>query len=567
MIATPQAPWNLIPGYDPAATAGDSWFDEEAARNACEFFPVCLKHVEGAVAGEPFVLEPWQQAIIGNLFGWKRKDKRDRTIRRYRQAFIYVPRKNGKTPLVAGISLYVLFCDPERGQQNYIAAAEREQAGMLFRQAKGMVEQESNLDSRCRIYGGTASAGQSRSIVREADGSFLRVISADAATKHGQTPHLVVIDEVHTQPNRELVDVLRTGFASQNRMQPLFIGLTTADYDRDDSICNEWYEYACQVRDGKVSDPTFLPVIYDASETKDDWTDPAVWARVNPNLNVSVSEEYLRSECEKAKANPRLQNTFKRLHLNMRTRQDVLWLDMDAWQECEVESLELPASVPVYGGLDLSSKIDITALVWAWRNEKKMRIKARFWLPADRIRELETKHHDPRFRIWRDKGFLFETPGNTIDYEFIRATILGESKGLWLGEIGYDPWNAAQVCNALFNNDGLPMVEFRQGYVSMNEPSKEFERLIVAGELEHEKNPVLDWMAENVMVRPDPSGNIKPVKPDPSGKLKIDGIVAAIMAVGRASLSDAIGSAYSDRGMLSAADILAMAPEEEPANA
>lgn len=203
------------------------------------------------------------------------------------------------------------------GQQNYVAAADREQAGMLFRHAKGMVEQEPELARRCRIYGGNAAAGQSRSIVRESDGSFLRVVSADADTKHGGNPHLIVIDELHAQPNAELYDVLHTGMASQNRAQPLFITLTTADYDRE-SVCNERYEYACKVRDGNIPDQTFLPVIYEATE-KDDWTDPATWSKANPNLGVSVSIDYLKSECEKAQRIPRLQNTFKRLHLNLKT--------------------------------------------------------------------------------------------------------------------------------------------------------------------------------------------------------------------------------------------------------
>jgi phage terminase large subunit-like protein len=520
----------LIPGYDPFADCGECWFDAKTAQLACEFFPECLKHIEGAVAGTPFMLEDWQKAIVANLFGWKRKDGSGRTVRRYRECFVYVPRKNGKTPLVAGIGLEVFFCDTEAGQQDYVAAADREQAGMLFRHAKGMVEQEPELSKRCRIYGGNAAAGQSRSLVREFDGSFLRVISADAAGKHGQAPHLVIIDELHAQPDAELYDVLHTGMASQNRAQPLFITLTTADYDRE-SVCNERYEYACGVRDGKINDLTFLPVVYEATD-KDDWTSPEVWAAANPNLGVSVSLDYLKTECEKAQRIPRLQNTFKRLHLNMRTKQDVLWLPIEDWRKCGGERLSLPHDVPVYGGIDLASKVDVAALAWVWRRGAKLYVKTRFWVPEKRISILENEERDQRYRLWQKAGWLESTPGDVVDYDYIRAAVVSDGAECSVQQIGFDPWNATQMALDLQNAEGFQMVEFRQGYASMNEPSKELERLITAREIVHEDNHVLNWMVENAKARPDPAGNIKPVKPDPSGKGKIDGVVALVMALG-----------------------------------
>ncbi len=518
-----------IPGYDPWRNAAGCWFDSEAAQLAVDFFPECLRHVEGGVAGKPFILERWQQAIVGNLFGWKRRDGKGRVVRRYREAFIYVPRKNGKTPLVAGIGLYVFFCDEEKGQQGYIAAADREQAGALFRHAKGMVDAEPELESRCRIYGGNAAGGQSRSIVRESDGSFLRVISADANSKHGGNPHLIIIDELHAQKDPELYDVLHTGMASENRAQPLFISLTTADYDRE-SVCNERHKYACDVRDGVVNDLEFLPVVYEAVEEQDDWTDPKTWAKANPNIGVSVSEDYLRKECEKAQQIPRLQNTFKRLHLNMKTRQDVLWLPVEIWSACGGDRLELPATATICGGVDLSSRIDITALAWVWRVEKKLALKVRFWVPEERIRLLD-RQGDRRYALWADEGWIEPTPGDSIDYEWIAAAIRRDSEGRCAGMIGYDPWNAKKFADDLENQFGFQMVEIRQGYVSLNEPSKEFERLIVAKEIIHESNPALDWMISSAKARPDPAGNIKPVKPDPNGKEKIDGVVAAIMAL------------------------------------
>ena len=540
----------LIPGYDPFAGAGQCWFDAVAAQTAIEFFPECLRHIEGAVAGQPFALEDWQQAIVANLAGWKRKDGDGRIVRRYREMLLYVPRKNGKTPLCAGIALLVFFTDNEAGQQDYIAAADRLQAGMLFRHAKGMVEREPALKSRCRIYGGTAAAGQAKSIVRESDGSFLQIISADAGGKHGQAPHLVIIDELHTQPNAELYDVLHTGLASKNRAQPLFLCLTTADHDRE-SVCNERYDYAVAVRDGKIPDLTFLPVIYEATK-EDDWTAEETWRKCNPNLGVSVSLDYLKDECAKAQRIPRLQNCFKRLHLNRRTPQDVLWLPPDDWKACGRDRFALASDVPVYGGLDLSSKIDVTALAWVWRKDGKFFLKTRFWVPKKRIQMLEVEEHDPRYRLWLEAGWLESTPGDVVDYDVIRAAIRADAETASIRQIAFDPWNATQMALALKDQDGFEVVEFRQGFASMNEPSKHFEAAITARELAHERNPVMDWMVASAKTRADPAGNIKPVKPAPGSKQKIDGVVAAVMALGMAMRAPE--DAYTDHACLYADD-------------
>src|SRR6185503_11587006 len=218
----------LIPGYDAITTAQDAFFVPRLAQDALDFFPACLHHIEGALYGQPFTLQPWQQAIIANLFGWQVIDREGRQVRRYREVLLYCPRKQGKTPLVSGLGLYVLYCDDEKGQQNYIAAGEREQAGKLFRYCKGMMEMEPELKARGKIYGGNAAAGQAKSIVIESEYSFLQVISADAETKHGGNTHLAIIDELHVQPDRNLVDVLKTSMASNNRKQPLIVYVTTA---------------------------------------------------------------------------------------------------------------------------------------------------------------------------------------------------------------------------------------------------------------------------------------------------------------------------------------------------
>lgn len=531
----------LIPGYNPFANAGECWFDVQAAQKAVEFFPACLKHVEGAVAGKPFVLEPWQQAVIGNLFGWLRKDDHGRTIRRYRECLLYVARKNGKTPLIAGLGAYVFFCDSERGQQDYIAAADREQAGMLFRHLKGMVEQEPEMSRRCRIYGGNASAGQSRSIVRESDGSFLRVVSADADTKHGGNPHLIVIDELHAQPDAELYDVLHTGMASQNRAQPLFICLTTADYDRP-SVCNERHEYACRVRDGLVNDQTFLPVVYETLP-EDDWKSPEVWAKANPNLGVSVSLDYLKAECEKAQQIPRLENTFKRLHLNIRTQNDERWLSLDSWDasDCEVDAQELVGK-PCWCGLDLSTTTDISAFVMVFhRGQSAYDVLAKFWIPKENAHDRSKRDHVD-YDSWLQQGLMTSTPGNSIDYDIIRRDINELGKIYEIREIACDRWNATQIIGQL-DGDGFQIFAFGQGYKDMTSPSKELERAIISGDIATNHNPVLRWMVGNVATETDAAGNIKPTKQKSTER--IDGVVAMVMGIGRAMMAERDDAAYS----------------------
>ncbi len=534
----------LIPGYDSFATAAPGeWFDEATADRAVAFFPECLVHVEGKVAGQPFVLEPWQRAIVGAMFGWKRPDG----TRRYREALIYVPRKNGKTPMVAGIATYVLFCDAEAGQQDVLAAGDREQASLLFRQMNGMIQHEPELASRCTVFG--AAGGSVQKAITRPDGSSCKVISADAGTKHGGNLHLGVIDELHVQPNRDLVDVIQTSMASANRRQPLLIHITTADFDRE-SICNEKHDYASKVRDGIISDPAFLPVIYEAAP-EDDWKDERVWAAANPNLGVSVSLDYLRRECKRAIDTPGYENTFKRLHLNVRTQQDVRWLSSEAWAACigapgplSLAALEERlAGRECFGALDLSSKTDLSC--WAMlfppmTDDPLWWFLPRFFMPGDNMHERENRDRVP-FSVWVRAGFVTTTPGNVIDYEFIKARALDDARRFVVREIAYDSWNATQIALQL-QDQGATMIEFGQGYRSMSEPSKELEKLVLAETLAHGGNPVMRWMAANVAIEQDPAGNIKPSKKKSTER--IDGIVTLVMALGRAIQQDKGGSVY-----------------------
>ena len=304
--------FKLLPGYDPIATAGDCTFNVGHAEQSIAFFPENLKFVEGrGVSGKPFVLEPWQQALIGCVWGWKRPDG----YRRYREVFQYIPRKNGKTSLLAGLVNLIGFCDYEPGGQIYSAASTRDQASIIHGHTKNMNFANPELEAATKVF----ESGKAISYPMQ---TYYRALSSDANTAHGLNPSAAIVDELHVQKNRDMVDGLKTGMG--NRLQPILWHITTADFYRE-SICNEKYEYACKVRDGIIEDQEFLPCIFEASND-DDWESPEVWRKANPNLGVSVQEEFLRRECERAKNTPTYLNTFMRPYRNIRTLSDVAWI-------------------------------------------------------------------------------------------------------------------------------------------------------------------------------------------------------------------------------------------------
>lgn len=511
----------LLPGYDPEATAAPGErFVPELAEHALTFIDTHLALIEGEAAGRTGWLEPWQRAIVACLFGWVRADG----TRRYRESLIYVPRKNGKTPFCAALTNYVAYCDDEPGAQLYSAAAEREQAALIFRHASGMIARNPLLEAKAKVY------RTFRSIEIPTTGTVYKALSSDADTKHGLGAHLVIVDELHAHRDGELVDVLLTSTAA--RRQPLVIYITTADYARE-SVCNRKYDYASSVRDRLIADSSFLPVIYEATPDED-WTDPKVWAKANPNLGVSVKLDYLRRECERAKNEPTYENTFKRLHLNIRTQQDVRWLSVEKWDACsEPVDVATLAGRTCWAALDLSTKLDITASVLLFPPtdaDPKWRVLPRFFIPEENARQREKRDRVP-YITWADQGFVTLTPGNVVDYDAVGGALLEDARRFDLREVAYDPWNATHLALQL-QADGATMVEFRQGFASMSEPTKELERLVVSQELAHGGNPVLAWMASHVAVELDPAGNVKLSKRKSTER--IDGLVALVMALGRA---------------------------------
>ena len=428
----------------------------------------------------------------------------------------------------------LLVADGEPGADVYSAAGDRDQARMVFDLAREMVLQSEDLSRIVKPY--------RNSLVVEQTASAYHVISAEAKTKHGKNAHGIIFDELHVQPNRDLWDVLTTSTGS--RMQPLTVAITTAGFDKH-SICWEVHDYACKVRDGIIDDPAFLPVIYAADEDAD-WTGPKVWAKANPNLGISLSEEYLAAECKRAQEVPAYENTFRRLHLNQWTEQDVRWLKMESWDNCCGEMPDMEGCV-CYAGLDLSSKIDLTALVLVFPLEGGgFVILPHFFCPAENARERERRDKVP-YTQWARDGYLEATPGNVIDYEFIKAKLRDLAKQYDIQEVAYDPWSATQIALQL-QDEGFKMVEFRQGYKSMSEPAKEFERSIMADLLLHDGNPVMRWMVSNVSIDIDPAGNVKPSKK--KSIERIDGIPATLMALGRHMLGADTTSVYESRGIL-----------------
>ena len=468
------------------------------------------------------------------MFGWKRVDG----TRRYRVVYVEVPRKNGKSTLAAGIALYLTFADRENGAQVFSAAADREQAAIVFDLAKHMVERNPQLVGRAEIF--------RRSMVVPFSASAYRVLSADAHTKHGVNAHGIVFDELHAQPNRNLVDVLKTSTGA--RRQPVEFYITTAGFDRH-SICYEMHEYALKVRDGLIPDDAFLPVIYAAS-IEDDWTKKATWKKANPGYGVTIKPEYLAAECKRAQEIPGYENTFKRLHLNIWTEQSSRWLPMVRWNECE--STHTRASMlgqECFAGLDLSSTSDLTAFVLDF---PRLTLNASgsgvaehvwlawFWMPEENIAERVRRDRVP-YDIWVREGWITPTPGNVIDYDRVRADINALLEQYVIKEIAIDRWNATQLSTQL-SGDGFIVVPFGQGYASMSAPSRELEKLVIGGQLDHGHNPVLTWMASNVAVEQDAAGNLKPSKAK-SGE-KIDGIVAGVMGLARAMSIQAPAPSY-----------------------
>ncbi|MFA5866903.1 MAG: terminase TerL endonuclease subunit [Actinomycetota bacterium] len=519
----------------------DPRYDKEVADHAVDFIS-CLTHTKGQWAGKPFRLLDWQEhCVIRPLFGILKSDG----FRQYRKVYIEIPKKQGKTELGSAIALYLLAGDGEEGAEVYSAAADREQASLVFRPAAKMVRNSRYLSKQLKVL------DSQRRIVYYGADSYYQVLSSDVRTKHGFNVHGCVFDELHAQPNRDLYDVLSDG-AGDARRQPVMVYLTTAGYDKN-SVCWEVHDYAIKVRDGIIDDSEFLPVIFSAGEQDDwstiDWTDEEIWKKANPSLGRTFDIERLRVACEEAKQVPSKENIFKRLRLNIWTSQETKWLPMKLWDEAAGEiDLDKLKGRTCYGGLDLASSIDIAAFVLDFPlDENKHAWLPFFWIPADNIADRVKKDKVP-YDQWVKRGFIKATPGNVINYDTIEADIAKIGELYKIKEIPFDRWGATQISQHL-DDAGFTMVPMGQGFASMASPTKEVETMVMQKRLIHGGHPVLRWMASNVAIKQDPAGNMKPDKS--RSRERIDGIVAGIMAVDRALRHKNKKSVYDTRGVRS----------------
>ena len=507
------------------------YFDKEAADRAVSFIEKFITHTKGEKSGMPLILEKWQREIVEKIFGWKNKKT---NLRQYRTCFIMLGRKNGKTTLTAGIGLYMLFADEEKGSEIYAAAGDRNQAGLVHEIAKGMILNNPELTARAKIL--------RNSIVNESKGNYFQAISSDSKTKHGFNANCVIFDELHTQVNRDLWDTLHTSTAS--RRQPLVIAITTAGYDKQ-SICYEVYSYAKKVLDGSIKDDSFLPIIYEA-EMDSDITLESTWKKANPNYGVSLKKEYMQRESKKALDIPSYLNSYLRLHLSQWTENEIKWMGDKEWMECEGELGDL-SNMECWGGLDLATTRDITAFVLIFRVDNIFKIKPYFFVPRDNAKA-RSDRDGVDYMSWISQGHIIATEGNVTDYSFIRKKINELSKKYRIQSIAYDRWNASQLVIDLIG-DGATLSAIGMGFASQSAPTKQLEKLILSKEIEHDGNPVLRWMMGNVQLEIDAADNQKISKK--KSKEKIDGVAATIMALAEYMTEEKEGdSVYDNRGLL-----------------
>ena len=515
-----------------------SYYDEGLADYAVSFIE-CLCHTKGTWAGKPFKLLDWQEQIIRDLFGTVKPNG----YRQFNTAYIEIPKKNGKSELAAAVALLLCCGDGEQRAEIYGCAADRGQATIVFDVAADMVRMCPALNKRCRIL-----TSQKR-ILFTPTNSFYQVLSAEAYSKHGFNIHGVVFDELHTQPNRKLFDVMTKG-SGDARMQPLYFLITTAGTDTH-SICFETHQKALDILEGRKIDPTFYPVIYGAGDAED-WTDPKVWLKANPSLGETIGMDKVEAACESAKQNPGEENSFRQLRLNQWVKQAVRWMPMDKWDACAYPvNEEMLEGRVCYGGLDLSSTTDLTSFCLVFPPEEEDEpyyVLPYFWVPEDTL-DLRVKRDHVPYDLWNRQGYIETTEGNVVHYGYIEKFIERLGERFNIREIAFDRWGAVQMVQNL-ENMGFTVVPMGQGFASMSPPTKELMKLVLEKKIAHGGHPVLRWNMDNIYIRTDPAGNIKADKAKSTEK--IDGAIAMIMALDRAVRcgNDTSESVYDTRGLL-----------------
>jgi phage terminase large subunit-like protein len=527
-------------------------FDEASACRVIRYFAL-LKHWRGELVGQPFILAPWQMFIVWVLFGWKRSDG----TRRFRIAYVMVAKKNGKSPFIAGIGLYLLTSDGEAGADIYSAATKKDQARIIVTEAAMLRKKSPSRHLLGLICSpelkGRNGGGKFVNNIAYVDGaSKIEVLSKDSDTQDGLNVYGGLVDEVHAHKDRSMWDQLIEAMGA--RRQPMLIGITTGGETTEGSIGVDLYERSKNAlegfdKPGGAQDDAFFGFVAAASEKDDPYSDETIM-KANPNAGVSVKWSDLRESAQHAKENPSARPNYLRKRLNLWLQAETAWLNVDQWDACR-------ATIPYtlddlvdqgwecWGAMDLAAKIDLNSLALLFRRDNKYRLLIEYWMPKERA--IERARKEPMFTPWIDQArpggpLIRTTPGDIADYDFIEAEIVRIGKLVSVNSISADPWNFGQIGVHVRDKHGFTVKEFHQGVASFNDPCREWERLILGKLIEHDGNPVTRWMIGNVAVKTDANGNIQPVKSDhKKTKKQIDGVVCAIMALGAAIEGDGSG--------------------------
>lgn len=543
-------------GWDPARIKSDvdaravidagCWYDSAAADRVVNFFHRLLRHSVAEWAGKPFQLLEWQeQELIRPLFGWRRADG----TRRFRRGGIWIPKKNGKSTLAAGIELYMLIGDKEIGAEVYTAANDRQQAAIIYKHVKRMVELSPTLRQRIGPKGIIPST---KTIYDSQTGSTLMALSADAPTKEGLNTHALIVDEIHAMKARALWDALVYGGAS--RRQALILSISTAGVYDPVSIGWEQYDYARQIANGvNDTDWSFFQLIYEV-EKDADWTSPDVWKRANPSYGLTVKTDAFAEECREAQAEPKKQNAFRRYRLNQWVQQLTRWIPLDVWDENwpadhAPVTAESMAGQRCDGGLDLGATRDLSAWVKVFEckdDSEALDVLARFWIPEAALSNPRNPNRE-LYQQWVDEGWLETTPGNVTDQDFIEAAIVKDAQVFDLRSVGIDKLFQGQQLMLGLADEGIEVFPIGQSAASQGPPTKELERKWNARKIHHGGNPILRWMADNCEVKEDSDGKLKIVKPNtPMDPRKVDGMTALVSAIDRTTRYITDGSVYDD---------------------
>jgi phage terminase large subunit-like protein len=544
-------------------------FSQEKAQHAMDFITL-LRHTIGQFNGTYFDLFDWQEKIVKDVYGTVKKDG----TRQYKTVYVEIPKKMGKSELLAAIGLLQLCADGEWAAEVYGCAADKGQARIIYNVAKAMIEQEPELASRCKIIDSI------HRIVYLPTNSFYQVLSSEAFTKHGLNVSACLFDELHAQPNRALYDVMTFG-SGDARLQPIYWFITTAGDDPDRmSIGWEMHEKAEAILLGNKVDPTFYPVIFGIDEDnkrvwhgwgyktfdKINWKDREIWQLVNPSINKTVKMEKLEEAMVSVEGNAADEKLFKQLRLNIWVKyKSTKWIPYSEWEKnTGIVDRQRLKGRECYGGMDMSSKMDFTAYVNVFpptESDPKYSILPTFWMPEDNVEEF-VKKYNLSYRKWIQMGLLKTTPGNRIDYNFIVSDILEQRKEFDIFEIGYDKWNADAVATDLIAGGFRPeqIIEIPQTFQGLNLPMTELEAFLHGNHINHGNNPMMNWMFGNLEVIKNPNGFIRPTKGIRRGNstnktgtsyYKIDGIVALINAMARVIVrTKKKKSVYETRGVI-----------------